>query len=62
MREAKRTHAIAPIKTAKVTAGSMIVPIWTRPRPKVLIIALATKAANAAPTMVQAVPQAIADR
>ena len=62
MREAKRTHAIAPVKMPKVTAGSMIVPVWTRPWLKVLTIPLATKAVKAAPANVQTVPQAIADR
>ena len=50
------------IRAQIVAALDLIVPVWTRPWLKVLIIALATKAANAAPTMVQAVPQAIADR
>lgn len=31
VREAKKTHAIAPVRTARVAAGSMIVPAWTRP-------------------------------
>jgi hypothetical protein len=62
VREAKRTHAIAPVKTARVAAGSMIVPDWRRPWLNVLTIARATKAATAAPIIVQTVPQAIADR
>ncbi len=37
-------HAIAPVKTAKLTTGWAIVPVWIRPWLNVLTIALPAKA------------------